>query len=268
MSSERPFQNKYVKDLDAHFKEYRFNKKILKQLEAELKLRETKAAKDLLKKVRAQLSTINRLDRGEVVPPTQTATTPKTKASNRSQKKAHTKVSSSPKKEIPQAPSRLATEGETAVVMASQTMPSSTVLQPEPKPQVIVIQAPPVSAHQASSKSSSHWILAVAVIVLCIVGGIGYLGYQHMATPTDAYLALRDKGLSHESVRKFIRPILSEGGYSARDIDAYFLLYDSEYQAVHLVDSTGGKEFNPQDVNRILHDRINSYNETVKSLLY
>ena len=28
MSSERPFQNKYVKDLDAHFKEYRFNKRL------------------------------------------------------------------------------------------------------------------------------------------------------------------------------------------------------------------------------------------------
>ena len=88
MSSERPFQTKYVKDLEALFKEYHFNKKVLKQLEAELKLRETKAAKGLLKKVRTQLSTINRLDRGETIQSTQPATTSRTKASS-SQKKVH-----------------------------------------------------------------------------------------------------------------------------------------------------------------------------------
>ena len=264
MSSERPFQTKYVKDLEALFKEYHFNKKVLKQLEAELKLRETKAAKGLLKKVRTQLSTINRLDRGETIQSTQPATTSRTKASS-SQKKVHAEVLSPRQKNVSRPVSSQPTEARQPAV----AVPNPTAIpQPEQKPHVIFIQAPPATAHHTPVKSSSHWMLAIAVILICMIGGAGYLGYQHLATPTDAYLALRDKGLSHESVRKFIRPILSEGGYSARDIDAYFLLYDSEYQAVHLVESTGGKEFNPQDINRILYDRINSYNETVKSLLY
>lgn len=62
MDQDRPYKSASVKNLEQTFKDYRFNRKVLSAMRAELSLRSTKSARALLDVVDGQLAEITRRD--------------------------------------------------------------------------------------------------------------------------------------------------------------------------------------------------------------